>query len=439
MANERITRRSFLGTGVAAAGVVVAVPHIVPASALGKEPGKPAASERVTIAGVGCGGRGSYDMDRLGRYGAQIVALCDVNKRNLARAAKRYKVPAGGLDSDFRKTVARKEADAVIVGTNDHWHVLVALAALKAGKDIYVEKPVGKNIGECRVLLNAVKKYGRVFTGGTESRSIAGTRHVCELVRNGRIGKVTKIVTACPGGRGAGPPKTGSVPDWIDFDMYTGPAPKRPFDPKRISGSYHFHIRDYCSSGFMAAWGVHVHDIAHWAMDLDKTGPVEIEGKAVYPPKGDLLDCPVTWQVNYTYADGLKMEFVDGKKWKHGRGNGIHFVGTKGWITTFYGGAAKASDPKILGSKIGAGETRLYNAGKGDDNFNFVECVKSRKPTCSPADAALSSAAIGYLGEIACRLGRKLQWDPAKDIFKNDAEANALVSCPLRAPWKFEA
>jgi len=439
MANKRITRRSFLGASAAAAGAAIAVPHIVPASALGKAAGKAAASERVTIAGVGTGGRGCFDMDRLRRYGAQIVALCDVNTRNLARAGKRYKVPAGSLDADFRKTVARKEADAVIVGTNDHWHVLIALAALKAGKDIYVEKPVGKNIHEGRVLLEAVKKSDRIFTGGTESRSIAATRHICELVRNGRIGKVTKIVTACPGGRTAGPQKTAPVPGWLDFDMYTGPAPKRPYDPKRISGAYHFHLRDYCSSGFMAAWGIHVHDIAHWAMDLDDTGPVEIEGTAVYPPKGDLLDCPLTWKVNYTYANGLRMEFVDGKKWPHGRGNGIHFVGTKGWITTYYGGAAKASDPKILGSKIGPNETHLYNTGKGDDNYNFVACVKSRKPTCSPANAAHSSAAIGYLGEIACRLKRKLRWDPAKDEFKNDAEANTLVSCPMRAPWTLEA
>jgi len=438
MANTRITRRGFLGAG-AAAGVAIAAPHIVPASALGKEPGKPAASERVAIGWVGCGGRGSYDMSRLAHYGGQAVAVCDVNKNHLARAMKRYKVAASAASGDFRETVTRKDVDAVLVGTIDHWHVLVALAALKAGKDIYVEKPVGKNIGETRALLNAVKKSGRIFTGGTESRSIASTRRICELVRNGRIGKVTKVITACPGGLTSGPPKISAVPDYLDFDMYTGPSPKRPFDPKRIHTRYHFHITDYCSSGFMSGWGVHVHDIAHWALDLDDTGPVEIEGKGTYPPKGHLCDCPLTWKVQYTYANGLKMEFVDGKQWKYGRGNGIRFEGTKGWITTHYGGAAKASDPKILASKIGDNEVRLYDAGKGDDNFNFIQCVKSRKQTCSPANAAHSSAAIGYLGEIACRLGRKLKWDPAKDVFANDDEANKLVSAPMRPPWKLEA
>ena len=368
-----------------------------------------------------------------------MVAVCDVNKNNLARAMKRYKVAASAAGGDFREIVTRKDVDAVIVGTIDHWHVLIALAAIKAGKDVYVEKPVGKNIREGRVLLDAVKKSGRIFTGGTESRSMASTRRICELVRNGRIGEVKRIITACPGGVASGPPKPAPVPDFLDFDMYTGPAPKRPYDPKRISGQYHFHINDYCSSGFMAAWGVHVHDIAHWAMGLDHTGPVEIEGKAKYPPKGDLCDCPLTWKVAYTYAGGLRMEFVDAGQWAHGSSNGVRFEGTKGWITTFYGGAAKASDPKILASKIGPNEVHLYDASKGDDNFNFIQCVKSRKPTCSPAEAAHHSAAIGYLGEIACRLGRKLKWDPAKDVFEKDDEANKLVSCPMRPPWKLEA
>jgi len=436
MENKRITRRNFLG---AAAGVAIGAPYIIPASALGKEPGKPAPSERVAIAGVGCGGKGSDDMNRLIRYGGQVVSVCDVNKNNLTRAMKRYKVPASAAGSDFREIVTRKDVDAVLVATIDHWHVLIALAALKAGKDIYVEKPVGRTIGEGRVLLNAVKKTDRIFTGGTESRSMASTRRICELVRNGRIGKVTKIITACPPGVASGPPKTAPVPAFLDFDMYTGPSPKRPYDPRRINGRYHFHINDYCSSGFMAAWGIHIHDIMHWAMGLDDTGPLEIEGTAKYPPKGDLCDCPLTWKVNYTYADGLKMEFVDGRAWKYGGGNGVRFEGTKGWITTHYGGAAKASDPKILGSKIGPNEVHLYNVGKGDDNFNFIQCVKSRKQTCSPANAAHYSAAVGYLGEIACRLGRKLKWDPKKDVFEKDDEANKLVSLPMRAPWKLEA
>jgi len=430
------SRRSFVK---AATGAAVAAPWIIPAAALGKEPGKAAPSDRVAIAGVGCGGRGSYDLDRLVRYGGQVVAVCDVNKNRLARAMKRYKVAASAASADFRETVARKDVDAVMVGTIDHWHVLIALAAIKAGKDVYVEKPVGKNIGEGRALLNAVNKSDRIFSGGTESRAMASTRRICELVRNGRIGQVKKIITACPVGLASGPPKIAPVPAFLDFDMYTGPAPKRPYDPRRIDGRYHFHISDYCSSGFMAAWGVHIHDIAHWAMGLDDTGPVEIAGKAKYPPKGDLCDSPLTWKVQYTYANGLKMEFVDGKSWPHGGSNGVRFEGTKGWITTHYGGSAKASDPKILASKIGPNETRLYDAGKGDDNFCFIQCVKSRKETCSPANAAHHSAAIGYLGEIACRLGRKLKWDPKKEVFAGDDEANALVSPPMRAPWTLHA
>jgi len=426
-----LSRRSFIQ---AASIAPLALPWIVPGRALGKEKGAPAASERVAIGWVGCGGRGNYDASRLARHGAQIVALCDVNKKHLDSTAKRYKVAASACGGDFRQTVGRKDIDAVLVATNDHWHVLVALAALKAGKDIYVEKPLGVTVAEGRFLADAVKKTDRIFMHGTEQRSMASVRRVCELVRNGRIGKVTKVTTACPGGVRSGPPKITAVPDTLDFDMYTGPSPKCKFDARRIHTRYHFHISDYCPTGFLTGWGIHHHDIFHWAMGFDDTGPVAIEGVADYAPKTDLCDCPVTWTINYEYAGGVKMTFVDGKKFP--RANGIKFEGDKGWIQLHYGGATSASDPKILGSKITDSDVRLYDAGKGDDNFNFVQCVKSRKETCSPIEAAHRSTAVGYLGEIACRLKRKLKFDPKTELFVGDDEAGKLLSRPMRAPWK---
>ena len=433
-ARRTFSRRSFV-KGVS--GAVVAAPWFVPASAMGKEPGQPAPSERVTLGWVGCGGRGNYDASRLVRHGAQIVALCDVNRQHLDRTRAKYKVAAAACGSDFRKTVARNDVDAVLVATNDHWHVLVALAALRAGKDIYVEKPLGVTIAEGRYLVDAVKKTDRIFMHGTEQRSMASVRRICELVRNGRIGKVTKVTTACPGGRTSSPPKAAPVPDWLDFDRYTGPSPKCEYDPRRISTGYHWHISDYCPSGFLAGWGIHHHDIVHWALDLDDTGPVAIEGKATYPPAGELCDCPVTWKIAYTYAGGLTMDFVDGKKFP--KSNGITFEGTKGWIQMHYGGAASASDVKILASKIGGDDVRLYDTGRADDNGNFLQCVKSRKATCSPIEAAHRSSSVGFLGGIACLLKRKLTWDPEKEVFPGDAEANKLLSRPMRAPWKLDA
>ena len=429
--NKRITRRSFVK-------VAAAAPWIVRASSLGLAKGKPAPSDRVAMAAVGCGGRGNYDMSRLARHGAQFVALCDVNKRHLDATKAKYKVPDKATDKDFRKIVTRPDVDAVLVATTDHWHVLVGLAALKAGKDVYIEKPLGRTIGEGRALANAVKKTKQIFMHGTEQRAVASVRRTCELVRNGRIGKVTKVISACPGGRSpSGPPKKDAVPDWLDFEMYQGPSPARAFDARRIHTGFHFHINDYCTSGFMAGWGIHHHDIVNWAMDLDNTGPAQIEGKAEYPPTGDLCDTPLKWDVKYTFANGLVMDFVDGSKFP--KKQGIRFEGDKGWIQMHYGGAVKASDPKILASKIGKDEIRLYDAGKGDDNFNFVQCVKSRKETCSPAEAAQRASSIGYLGEIACRLKRKLKWDPVQEIFPDDKEATALVSLPMRAPWTLEA
>ena len=326
----------------------------------------------------------------------------------------------------------------MLVATNDHWHALVALAALRAGKDIYIEKPLGVTIAEGRFLADAVKKTDRIFMHGTEQRSMASVRRVCELVRNGRLGKVAKVQVSCPRGRSLGPKvKAAAVPAGLDFDMYTGPSPKRDFDPRRIDQKCHFHIADYCPSGFMGAWGIHHHDIVNWAMDLDNTGPVTIEGTGEFPAPNDLGDCAIKWNIIYTYANGMTMDFRDGSQFP--KGDGIRFTGDKGWIQMRYGGATTASDTDILKSKIGPDDVRLYDVGKGDDNFNFLQCVKSRKESCSPVEAAHRATAIGYLGDIACRLKRKLHFDPKKEVFKNDDEANKLLSRPMRAPWKLEA
>ena len=435
MSKEKtFSRRSFVK---AATGAAVAAPFIVPASALGLKEGVDAPSERVAMALVGCGGRGNYDMSRLVRHGAQVVALCDVNKQRLDKTRETYNIGDSACSGDFRKIVSRKDVDAVLVATNDHWHVLTALAALRAGKDIYVEKPLGTTVRESRFLVEAVKKTDRVFMHGTEQRSMASVRRVCELVRNGRIGKVAKVTVACPGGRTSSPPKVAPVPDWLDFDMYTGPAPKREYDPRRINPQFHWHISDYVPCGFLAGWGIHHQDIMHWALDLDNTGPLTIEGKATYPPKGELCDCPVKWKIVYTYAGGLTMDFVDGSQFA--KADGIKFEGTDGWIQMHYGGATTASDTSILASKIGGTDVRLYDAGKGDDNFNFLQCVKSRKETCSPIEAAHRSSSVGFLGGIACRLKRKLTWDPKREVFPGDAEANKLLWRPMRGPWKLDA
>jgi len=435
--NRKFSRRSFVKGASGVAGAAIAAPWIVPASALGLEEGVEAPSERVAMAWVGCGARGNYDMSRLTRHGAQVVALCDVNKQHLDKTRAKYKVAEQACSGDFRKTVARKDVDAVLVATNDHWHVLTALAALRAGKDIYVEKPLGITVAESRYLVEAVKKTDRVFMHGTEQRSMAGVRRGCELVRNGRIGTVKKVTIGCPGGRTSSAPKIAPVPEWLDFDTYTGPAPKREFDARRIVPGCHWHISDYVPCGFLAGWGIHHHDIMNWALDLDSTGPVSIEGKAKYPPKGELCDCPVSWKITYQYADGLTLEFVDSPS--NPKDNGLKFEGDKGWLHMQYGGGTKASDVKILASKIGGSDVRLYDTGGVDDNGNFVACVKSRKATCSPIEAAHRSSSIGFLGGIACKVGRKLTFDPKKEIFADDAEANALLSRPMRGPWKLDA
>jgi hypothetical protein len=421
----RLSRRSFLrGTAAALAGA----PLLVPSAVLGRG-GALAPSEQVTIAGIGVGQRGQTDMQGLMSFGARIVAVCDVKRSSREEALALTKLGEKDAASDFRKVLERKDVDAVIIATPDHWHVLPALDAIAAGKDVYLEKPLGITVEEGKVLRKAVKASDRVFMHGTEQRAMPDVRKMCELVRNGRIGKLHTITVACPGGQEIPAQPEMPVPDGFDYDMWLGPARKVPYTEKRVITPYFFFISDYAPSGFVCAWGVHHLDVAQCGNGTDDTGPVEVEGKGVYPKEG-LADTALTWKIEYRYSNGVKMVFTDTSQ----NPEGVKFEGTGGWLFKAYRQPTQASDPAILASEIKAGEVHLYEADA--DDRCFVECVKSRKETCSPIEVAHRSSTIGYIGDIAMRLGRKLRWDPAKEEFVGDAEANKMLSREMRAPWK---
>jgi predicted dehydrogenase len=423
--SPRLPRRRFLQSAAA----VVAVPYVIPSSALGLA-GNEAPSNRVAIGCVGVGDRGFLNMTQLMRYGAQITALCDVRPEQRQRAQEVTKLPASAVHNDFRDLVARKDVDAVMCATPDHWHVLIAIAAIKAGKDLYLEKPMGKSIAEGIALRKVLKEHpGRVFMHGTEQRGMPEVRKVCELVRNGRIGKLQRVLVGCPGGRKIGNPPEMPVPPGLDYDLWLGPAPKKPYTAKRVLPPTHHWISDYSSSGYICGWGIHHLDVAQWGMNADDTGPVEMEGWATYPPPGDLADTALDWEITYTYADGVKIIFKHGSR----HPQGVRFEGSDGWIFKAYREPAQASDPLMLESVIAPSEVHLYQTDC--DDHCFVECVKSRKETCSPFEAGHRSSTLGYLGDIACRMNRKLQWDPVKECFKNDPEADKLLACEMRAPW----
>ncbi len=417
-------RRDFLKRSITAGGLF---PVIVRGQALGFAGGKPA-SLRVTIGCIGVGGRGTYDMRELMHFGAQIVAVCDVKAWERERAARIARIPSASAYRDFRELLDRDDIDAVLIATPDHWHVPIAIEAVKAGKDIYVEKPLGRTIHEGKVLRSVLRASDRVFLHGTEQRAMPAVRKICELVRNGYIGKLHTITVAVPGGRELPDQPPAPVPAGFDYDMWLGPAPWRAYTEKRCTKPWHFFISDYAPSGFICGWGVHHLDMAQWANGTDHTGPIEIEGTAVFP-KGGLLDTALRWRIEYRYENGVRLIFTDTSQ----NPEGVKFEGTEGWIFKAYGKPPKADPPEILKRTPGPGDVRLYEAH--NDSANFLMCVESRKETCAPIEVAHRSTTLGYLGDIACRLKRKLYWDPVLEKFKNDQEADRMLHRPMRDPW----
>jgi predicted dehydrogenase len=428
--HRHLSRRQFLRRSAAAAAVCAA-PAVLPAAVLGAGP-RPAPSERIALGFVGTGsqGIGMNLRNFRGQPDAQAAALCDVDKRHLARAVR----TAGGADKgifttgDWRELVARRDLDAVVVSTPDHWHVPIAVAAARAGKDVFCEKPLSLTVSEGRILSDTVSRFGRVFQTGSENRSKGNFVRACELVRNGRIGRLREIHTTLNRGpvpRSDGRPQP--VPEWLDYDMWLGPAPDAPY----CRGRCHFvfrYIRDY-SGGQLTDLGAHILDIAQWGHGTDRTGPVRVEGRGVFPDH-PLYNTAVEWDLTYTFADGVTLTC------RHGRprawGN-VRFVGTDGWVHAEWN-SVTASTREILESPIGAGDIRLRTC-PGREQRDFLDCVKSRAETYAPAEVGHRTASLAHLGNIAMLLGRPLRWDPDRERFANDDTANGMLSRAMRSPW----
>ena len=421
------TRRRFLQTAAAA----VAAPTIISARALGGE-GAAAPSERITVACIGLGGQGMANLHAfLGQRDAQVVALCDVDARNLSRAVQDVKDrmgPDAGVTTtkDFREIIARPDVDAVMISTPDHWHAPMSVAAAKAGKDVICEKPT-VTIAEGRALCDVIKRYGTVYQTATEDRSVPQYLRIAELVRNGRIGKLHTIHVGLPAGPGGpGNPAPQPVPAGLDWDLWLGPATWAPYCPDRV----HFNFRwvsDY-SCGMLADWGMHLLDTAQWGNDSEHTGPVEVEGTGEYFANG-LYDTAHHFDLTYKYASGVILHVKS-------TGPAIRFEGSDGWVgNTGWRAPVQASSPAILDSVIGPEETHLYTCPQGEHR-NFLDCVKSRKDPYFPAEIAQRCNTICHIGNIAMQLRRKLRWDPQRERFGDDEEANRLLCRIYREPWK---
>jgi predicted dehydrogenase len=458
----RITRRQFLGRTAALSGLIT-LPWIIPSSAQGAD-GNTAPSERITVGCVGLGNQGSGLLRGfLGKPDVQIVAVCDVHatKREGTRElvdknyAKRYRkgVYKGcSTYNDFRDLVSRPDIDAIVVATPDHWHVLISLAAVRAGKDIYLEKPIGLSLAEDQALREAVIRYGIIFQFGTQQRSDFEFRRACELVRNGRIGKLHTINVWSPSSGSGGSVTPAPVPPELDYDMWIGPAPFAPYTKDRCSNVNPFFqspykiwpfISDYCL-GWIAGWGVHPLDIALWGAENELSGMVEIEGKGIFPPEG-ACDTATNWDVVLTFADsGVKINFkgiggINGpapvewrQRYDKTGAHGTVFEGTEGWVHVRRG-HIDANPKALLQSQISPNEIQLY---KSNDHIrNFLDCIKSRARTICPIDTAMRVDILCHLSHIATLLERRLRWNPQEERFEKDATANRFLVRSMRSPW----
>lgn len=404
---------------------------------------------------IGTGNEGTGDLKRfLKDERVQVLAVCDVNRESMgywngsiggrepARrivdeqyASQRASGTARGCDAhnDFRDLLAREDIDAVEIATPDHWHAIPVIAACRAGKEIYCQKPLSLTIVEGRAMSDAVRKHKRIFQTGSQQRSDSHFRRACELVRNGRIGKLRTVRCGLPGGRhDIG--KTGErkkpepVPEGFDYDFWLGPAPDAPYAPARCHVNFRW-IYDY-SGGQVTDWGGHHPDCAQWGMGMDHTGPIAIRNaQGVYPPD-ELWNTATDFYFEAHYADGVTL-IISNKE----RG-GVTWEGTDGWVWADRG-RHEASSEEILQSEIGPDEIHL----RASDNHyrHFIDCVISREEPVAPVEAAHRSITVCHLGNIAMRLGREtLRWDPDTERILDDSEASAMLQRSYRAPWTLE-
>lgn len=442
MNNKTVCRRQFLKATAGVASAVVGFPYIVSASALGKE-GEPAASERITVGCVGVGPQGTYDMQNfLAQKDARVVAVSDV-KNNVLKATQElvnghYQNTDCKGYKDFRELVGRDDIDVVLVATCDHWHVPVALVAVKAGKDVYVEKPLGVSVEQDQALRAAVNRYGRLFQFGTQQRSSRDFRFACELVRNGRIGKLHTINVWSPGSTQGGPTEVVPVPEWLDYEMWLGPAPFKPYTKDRCTNQWWWFISDY-ALGFIAGWGIHPMDIAMWGGADKLKGNIEVEGKGVWPTVKGVCDTAMNWKVTLKYPTGVTINFTgdpypDEWKKRYGRttSHGTAFEGTDGWVHVDREGI-NANPKELLSTQWGPNDVRLYESN--NHVRNLLDCVKSRAKTICPIDESVQGDILCHISDIAIRLEQKLVWDQKVEKFVNNDAANRKLTRWMRSPW----
>lgn len=437
-----ISRRSFIKS-TAAMGVLAGIPAIIPSSVLGRN-GKTPPSDRVNIGLIGCGNRSGAAISYKKYSKSEVVAVCDPIRERRLKRKEEYGNCADF--NDFRDLLAVRDIDAVHIATSDHWHVPISIAAAKAGKDMYTEKPLGLCISEDLIAKEIVDKYNRVFQYGAQQRSMIQVRMGIELVLNGHIGDVEKIYVWAPRGESGGSAKPVlPVPEGFDYDLWLGPAPEAPFCFDRCLNQTGrngiFHIYDY-AIGFIAGWGAHPVDMLQWWADnagLEEI-PVKYEGYGEVG-LGGLFNTLTQWDVNCTYANGLVMRFMDNEtanKLKPHEGifgsHGTLFVGSKGWIMVKREGW-KVFDEKLYKLGKDPGPKRLKVSS--EQRENFIDSVISREQPVDNLHSAIRSDIICHLSDICIREGTEIYWDNKRETIINNPRAAKRMYREMRAPWTF--
>lgn len=412
--------------GALAAATSIMAPTLVPSTVFGHN----APSNRINVAQIGVGGRGSGLMRSFAHLDCcRVVAVCDPfrdrREKNAEYVNQLYKGKVCTPYADLREMLAHEDIDAVGIATPDHWHVPAALLAVRAGKHVYVEKPLGLSLEQDFAIRKACQEFGVVFQYGTQQRSQDHIRFACELVRNGRIGKLQCVEVLCPASGQGGSTEPIPVPEGFDYDLWLGPAPEAPYTKDRCTCLGAYFISDY-ALGFIAGWGAHPLDVAVWALgDSWEAVPCEFEGWGTFPTEG-LYDTATSWDVCGRFVNGVEFRF-------RGPGENLTiFTGDKGRIHVSRG--YLRTEPESLKNEvIGPGEIHLYRSV--NHTLNFIDCIRTRQRTVAPVEAAVLSDTISHLSDIAIRTGRKIKWNPREEEIIGDETAARMMTRAMRAPW----
>lgn len=458
-----LSRRDYLKTSTLATAGFFLAPTIVPASVLGKN----APSNKIQIGQIGCGRIArTHDLAETLPYDvARVVAACDVDTKRAKDCkdlVEKYYAKNKGKDpyiavktyQDYREMLTDPAIDAVIISTPDHWHAQIAIEAALAGKHIYMQKPASLTIEEGRIMSDVVHRTGVVFQIGSQQRSFnpwPQFKIACELVRNGRIGDIKSLQVGLPGDPPGGSTKAMPVPENLDYNMWLGSTPDVYYTEERVHPQADYDRPGWLrceqfGAGMITGWGAHHIDTAHWAMGTEYTGPVEVMAEAAFPgADSGLWNVHGDFKVEAKYANGATM-YISGAY-----PNGVRFEGTDGWIFVTRGNvgvtasdpttrtsskALDASDPKILQSVIGEDEVHLYHSE--EQHGNWLDCIKTGKETVAPVEVAHRSCSACLVSHIAMKTGRKLYWDPVRERFRNDDEANSMLRRPQRFPYGYD-